>query len=122
MQYPSYDPHFVYDPNHPMNIEDRANDPDDGIDYDAIILATEADARAGRGAYVDDIRRNHRLDQWDLSKGSPGTRPWWSNASCRFLNWSNSRALHRTRSFISSRLPPPEGFLTRLIHHRHEKV
>src|SRR5919108_3272926 len=40
---------FVYDPNHPMNVEDRANDPDDGIDYDEIIMTTEADFRAGRG-------------------------------------------------------------------------
>lgn len=49
MQYPPYDPNFVYDPDHPMNIEDRANDPDDGIDYDEIILATEPDMRARRG-------------------------------------------------------------------------
>ncbi len=38
----------AYDPNDPLNIEDRMNDPDDGIDYDAIIMETEADIRAGR--------------------------------------------------------------------------
>lgn len=31
-----------------MNVADRANDPDDGIDYDEIIMTTEADFRAGR--------------------------------------------------------------------------
>jgi len=39
---------FVYDPDDPKYIEDRANDPDDGIDYDEIYRSTEADVRAGR--------------------------------------------------------------------------
>jgi hypothetical protein len=49
MHIPPYDPNFVYDPTHPMNVADRANDPDDGIDYDDILLTTEADFRARRG-------------------------------------------------------------------------
>ncbi len=49
MEMSRYQTDFVYDPNHPMNVEDRKNDPDDGIDYDEIIMTTEADFRAGRG-------------------------------------------------------------------------
>jgi hypothetical protein len=49
VQVSPYDRNFIYDPNHLANVADRANDPDDGIDYDEIIQATEADFRAGRG-------------------------------------------------------------------------
>ena len=49
MEMPPFQTDFVYEPNHPLNVAARANDPDDGIDYDEIIMETEASFRAGRG-------------------------------------------------------------------------
>jgi hypothetical protein len=64
MQRPAYDPNFLYDPQHPSNIADRANDPADGIDYDDIICATEADSRARRGQILKTTREiDHWLDE-----------------------------------------------------------
>jgi hypothetical protein len=42
-----------------MNVADRANDPDDGIDYDEIILTTEADFRARRGLQFETMEEVH---------------------------------------------------------------
>jgi hypothetical protein len=40
-----------YDPCHPDNIEDRRYDPDDGMDWEEIILSTQEDVEAGRYAF-----------------------------------------------------------------------
>jgi hypothetical protein len=52
---------YTYDPDHPQNIADRANDPDDGIDYDEIIAMTEPDFRAGRGLQFASLEA---FNQW----------------------------------------------------------
>ncbi len=40
-----------YDPCHPDNIEARRHDPDDGIDWEEIILTTQEDFEAGRYSF-----------------------------------------------------------------------
>jgi hypothetical protein len=40
-----------YDPCHPDNIEARRYDPDDGMDWEEIILSTQEDFEAGRYSY-----------------------------------------------------------------------
>src|ERR1700733_15061000 len=40
-----------YDPCHPDNIEARRYDPDDGTDWEEIILSTQEDFEAGRFSY-----------------------------------------------------------------------
>ena len=61
MQRPAYDPNFTYDPQHPSNIADRMNDPSDGMDYDDLIRATEADSRARRGRLLS---TTEEIDRW----------------------------------------------------------
>jgi hypothetical protein len=58
-----------YDPCHPDNIEDRRYDPDDGIDWEEIILTTQEDFEAGRYAFNSQDYATHEeamaaLDVW----------------------------------------------------------
>jgi hypothetical protein len=51
MKYTAVSDDGIYDPMDAMNVEDRASDPDDGIDYDVLITEIVADDRAGHGWY-----------------------------------------------------------------------
>jgi hypothetical protein len=58
-----------YDPCHPDNIEARRYDPDDGIDWEEIILTTQEDEEAGRYAFNSEDYATHEeamaaLDAW----------------------------------------------------------
>ena len=60
----------AYDPNnlHPLDAEDRKNDPDDGIDYDEIIASTQDDYLAGnyKEFKADDYpTREAMMDAWE---------------------------------------------------------
>jgi hypothetical protein len=58
-----------YDPCHPDNIEARRYDPDDGMDWEEIILTTQEDFEAGRYAFNSQDYATHEeamvaLDAW----------------------------------------------------------
>jgi hypothetical protein len=58
-----------YDPLHPTNIEARKYDPDDGFDWEEIILTTQEDFEAGRYAFNSENYATHEeamvaLDAW----------------------------------------------------------
>jgi hypothetical protein len=58
-----------YDPCHPDNIEARRYDPDDGIDWEEIILTTQEDVEARRYAFNSEDYATHEeamaaLDAW----------------------------------------------------------
>lgn len=61
MKRPSILTTLEYDPMDPMNIADRALDPDDGIDYEQLIAEIIEDERAGNGFYFEN---GEGFDEW----------------------------------------------------------